>query len=205
MKIINKLLMGFLIPVMITACNPAMNRVADTTEAVQEAVVNTVMVDLDAVSKATGQTDVIESKMKVVNADLTLQLGDIVTSFNKQLADQKKKFGADISVEEQQKLQEMLIKANQLLAQKQTEANLKAQQHKQSLINAWRGQIQPIVKQIADKKGATVVLVQNTSVMWFDSAIDITAEVIAVLREKPVPDAEKSEKVKIPIGSGDVI
>ena len=205
MNKINKLLLGLIIPVMISACNPAMNRAENNVEAVAEAVVNTVVVDLNAVSKATGQADVIESKMKVVNADLTLQLGDIVTSFNKQLADQKKKFGVDISVEEQQKLQEMLIKANQLLAQKQTEANLKAQQHKEGLINAWRGKIQPIVKQIADKKGATVVLVQNASVMWFDSAIDITDEVIAVLREKPVSDAEKSEKVKLPIGSGDVI
>ena len=205
MNKINKLLLGLIIPVMISACNPAMNRAENNVEAVAEAVVNAVVVDLNAVSKATGQTDVIESKMKVVNADLTLQLGDIVTSFNKQLADQKKKFGVDINVEEQQKLQEMLIKANQLLAQKQTEANLKAQQHKESLINAWRGKIQPIVKQIADKKGATVVLVQNASVMWFDSAIDITDEVIAVLREKPVSDAEKSEKVKLPIGSGDVI
>ena len=155
--------------------------------------------------KRQGQDDVIENQMKAVNADLTLQLGEIVTGFNKQLADQKKKFGADINVDEQQKLQEMLIKANQLLAQKQTEANLKAQQHKEGLIKTWRDKIQPLVKSIAAKKGATVVLVQSSSVMWFDSEIDITGEVIAALREKPVSSSGKADKVKIPIGSGDVI
>jgi Skp family chaperone for outer membrane proteins len=205
MSMIKKLLFGFVVFVTVTGCNPAMNRVANDANPETEAVVNTVVVDLDVVSKASGQDDVIENQMKAVNADLTLQLGEIVTSFNKQLAEQKKKFGADISVDEQQKLQEMLIKANQLLAQKQTEANLKAQQHKEGLIKTWRDKIQPLVKSIAVKKGATVVLVQGSSVMWFDSEIDITGEVIAALRENPVSSSGKADKVKIPIGSGDVI
>ena len=202
---INKMILSFIIILAVTGCNPAMNRVANNVEAVAEATINTVIVDLDAISKATGQDDVIESAMKIVNADLTLQLGDIVTGFNKQLADQKKKFGADITVEEQQKLQEMLIKANQLLAQKQTEANLKAQQHKEGLIKVWRGKIQPIVKKIAEEKGATVVLIKSVSVMWFDAPIDITDEVIKALGEQPVTNAVKSGKVKIPMGSGDLI
>lgn len=204
MKLIKKLVFVFAV-VVVTGCNPAMNRVDNNVNVKAEPVVNTVVVDLVAVSKATGQDEIISEKMKAVNADLTLQLGDIVTSFNKQLADQKKGFGVDISVEEQQKLQEMLIKANQMLAQKQTEANIKAQQHKEGLIKKWRDKIQPLVKAIADKKHATVVLVQTASVMWFDSAIDITDEVIAMLREKPISNSDEKDKVKLPIGSGDVI
>ena len=80
---INKMILSFIIILAVTGCNPAMNRVANNVEAVAEATINTVIVDLDAISKATGQDDVIESAMKIVNADLTLQLGDIVTGFNK--------------------------------------------------------------------------------------------------------------------------
>lgn len=199
---INKILFGFVLTLVISACVPSMSRVGDNAYSDENA---TVIVDLEAVLKATGQDEIINNNMKAVNADLTLQLGDIVTNFNKQLARQKKKYGADITVDEQQKMQEMLIKANQLLSQKQIEANLKAKQHKEGLINVWRKKIQPLVRSIADKKGAKVVLVQSLSVMWFDSVIDITDEVIAALRKKPVKNNEKSSKVKIPIGSGDVI
>lgn len=198
----NKILFGFVLTFFISGCVPSMNRVENNTNSDAN---TTVIVDLEAVSKATGQEDIINNNMKAVNADLILQLGDIVTNFNKQLASQKKKYGADITVDEQQKMQEMLIKANQLLSQKQIEANLKAKEHKEGLINAWREKIQPLVKSIADKKGAKVVLVQSPSVMWFDSVIDITDEVIAALRKKPVKNSKKAGKVKIPIGSGDVI
>lgn len=199
MTMIKNILLGSIFFIAVTGCN-TMTEVADI-----EPVVSTVMVDLDAVSKATGREEIINAQMKAVNADLTLQLGEIVTNFNKQLADQKKSFGNDITVEEQQKLQEMLIKANQLLAQKQAEANLKAQQHKEGLIGAWRDKIKPFVKKIADKKGATVVLVQSASVMWFDAAIDITDEVIAALRENPISNTDKNDKINIPIEAGDVI
>ena len=199
MKMI-KMMVGLISIALISGCMQSMNKA--------DAPVNmnsTVMVDLNVVSKATGQDDIINNNMKAVNADLTLQLGEIVTSFNKQLADEKKKFGEKITVEEQQKLQEMLIKANQSLAQKQTEANTKAQQHKQGLINAWREKIQPIIKLIADSKKAKVVLVQSPSIMWFDSTIDITDEVIAALRKNPIKNFKGSGKVDVPIGSGDVI
>ena len=51
---INKLLFSFVVFVAVTGCNPAMNRVANDANPETEAVVNTVVVDLDAVSKASG-------------------------------------------------------------------------------------------------------------------------------------------------------
>ena len=202
MKNVTQYLFGLVFIALLSGCNLATNSVI---EDVGSKPVNAVVVDLDAVSKATGQDDILNNQMKAVNADLTLQLGNIVTDFNKQLANHKKKFGADISVDEQQKLQEMLIKANQLLAQKQAEANAKAKQHKEGLIKTWRDKIQPLVKEVAGKKGASVVLVQSAAVMWFDSTIDITDEVIAALRKKPVSNSGNGNKVEIPVGSGDVI
>ena len=106
----------------------------------------TAVVDLNAVSKATGQDDVINKEMEAVNANLTSQIEKITENLNKVLADQKEKFGKDISVEEQQQLQELLIKANQQLELKRNEANQKSAQHKQSLILAWRDLLQPIVQ-----------------------------------------------------------
>ena len=147
--------------------------------------------------------------MEVVNADLTRQLQELVVNLNKQLAEHKEKFGASITVEQQQQLQELLIKANQTLAQTQTLANTKSAEYKQGLITAWRNNIRPIVESLAKEKGASVVLVQGDSVMWYDSAIDITAEVISKLRANPVTD--KSDKTKEimkrlpPVNPNDVI
>lgn len=183
---------------------------------------NAVVVDLNAVSKATGQDEIISKEMEVVNANLTRQLQEITADLNKQLATHKENFGASITVGQQQQLQELLIKANQELELKQTEANQKSARYKESLILAWREKIQPVVQVVANKKGADVVLVQSPLLMWFDSAIDVTDEVMAELRANPVSesataeksikdekvvvdDNKKKEVTNLPLSSGDVI
>ena len=150
---------------------------------------NAVVVDLNAVSKATGYDDVINQEMKAVNENLTKQLQAITVDLNKQLATHKENFGKAISIEQQQQLQELLIKANQQLELKQVEANQKSAQHKESLVLAWREKLQPRVQAIANDKGANVVLVQSPLLMWFDTAIDITADVVADLRRNPLSQA----------------
>lgn len=155
---------------------------------------NAVIVDLNAVSKATGQDDVLNIEMEAVNANLTSQIQKITDNLNKVLAEQKEKFGKDITIEEQQQLQELLIKANQQLDLKRNEANQKSAQHKQNLVLTWKDKLQPVVQAIANEKGASVVLVQNPLLMWFDSSLDITAEVIAELRTNPLEDKAENEK-----------
>jgi len=183
-----KRLSGLAVVVILSACGQS----ADVATGNPESIA--VVVDLNAVSRATGQDDVINKEMEIVNANLSKQLQAITADLNKQLATHKENFGASITVEQQQQLQELLIKANQQLELKQTEANQKSAQHKESLILDWREKIQPVVKMIANKKGADVVLVQSPLLMWFDSAIDITDEVMAELRANPVSAHAVAEK-----------
>lgn len=181
MNIVRQFLVGVLFALALTGCYELDGKNSSNTS-----VTKTAVVDLNAVSKATGQDEVISKEMEIVNANLTSQIQTITDNLNKVLAEQKEKFGKDLTVEQQQQLQELLIKANQQLELKRNEANQKSAQHKQSLILSWRDQLQPIVQGIAEDKGASVVLVQNPLVMWFDTSLDITASVIAHLRVNPV-------------------
>ena len=190
MNIVRQVFSAVIIVLVLTGCYEVGNKFTAGS-----AVTKTAVVDLNAVSKATGHDEVISKEMEVVNANLTSQIQTITDNLNKVLAEQKEKFGKKITVEQQQQLQELLIKANQQLELKRNEANQKSAQHKQSLILTWRDQLQPIVQAIAEDNGASVVLVQNPLVMWFDTSLDITADVIAKLRANPletIADADMS-------------
>lgn len=190
MNIVRRVFVGLIITLALSSCYEL-----DGKNSNNATVTKTAVVDLNAVSKATGQDDAINKEMEIVNANLTSQIQTITDNLNKVLAEQKEKFGTKITVEQQQQLQELLIKANQQLELKRNEANQKSAQHKQSLILTWRDQLQPIVQAIAEDNGASVVLVQNPLVMWFDTSLDITADVIAKLRANPletIADADMS-------------
>lgn len=219
MNRIYSILFSLVLIIPLTACDDLSGKNEN-----QETGTNAVVVDLNAISKATGQDDIIAKKMDSVNASLSNQLQKITIDLNKQLAEHKERFGKSITVEQQQQLQELLIKANQQLELKQNEANLKSAQYKESLILAWREKVKPVVKTIADSKGAKVVLVQSPMVVWFDSTIDVTDEVMAELRANPIKadvvdgpvteakeesDTEKKsgdkKQVILPDSSGDLI
>lgn len=206
MIVIKNILLGFALLILLSGCN-------DTNEKLKTNVITskTAIIDLTTVLKATGQDDVITKQMEIVNADLKKQLEGIVVNLNKQLADQKEKFGKDITVEQQQQLQELLIKANQQLQKTETVANQKSLQHKEGLILAWRNKVQPMVKTIAKKHGADVVLIKSPTIVWFDLDIDITDEVIAEIRKNPIKEevsnkgSENKNTAPPQITSGDVI
>jgi Skp family chaperone for outer membrane proteins len=183
MKLIKLLLLNIFLIITMTGCD----RLGGGGVAV---------IDLTAVSKATGQDEVMIGQMEKATAELNVQLTEAAATLEKQLAEKKEKFGKKASQEQQQELQQFALNAGQQLKQNQAVAQQKAQQYKMGLILSWRQQIQPAVDEAARKHNAKVVLVASTSLMWFDASIDITSEVIAALRAQPikaaVPDTDVS-------------
>ena len=47
------------------------------------------------------------------------------------------------------------------------------------LIKQFREEVRPIAEQVAKDKGASVVLLTNDNVLWYDPTVDITDGVIA--------------------------
>ena len=153
---------------------------------------DTVILDLDAIAKATGQADIIKQQIDNANRDLNSQLNDISNALNEELAAEKKKIGNKPSKSEKQNLQQLTQQANQKMQQAKSLASQKSQQYQAALIQQLRQQVSPIAENIARQRGANVVLTANNSLMWFNPVVDITDEIIAEMRAQPT--AKKTEE-----------
>ena len=172
--------------VMLTACDQLPARGSSGGVAV---------VDLNAVAKAIGRDEAINARMESARVDLNQQLTQIAGDLEQQLKDEQEKVGAAPKPDEQQQLQEMAVRAQRQLAEKQQLAQQKATQFQLELVNEFRQQLAPVAEKVAKIRGADVVVVLDDSVLWFDSGVDITDEVIADLRANPLPPIQTSAGV----------
>jgi Skp family chaperone for outer membrane proteins len=161
---------------------------------------STVVVDLAAVAKATGQDLAMQKRMEDSRAELATQLQEIAADLEKDLNEQRDKLGDSPTETEQQELQQKISAAQQQYSQTQAAAQQQVQQFEAGVVLQYRESLQPIVRNIATARGASVVRLTDTSILWFDPKVDITAEVIAAIRaESPEPtiDVEPTEKVPV--------
>ena len=146
------------------------------------------VVDLGAVAKATGQDVEMEQQMVAARQDLTEQLNKMAADLESGLQAEQEKLGANASAEEQQQLQQKVSDAQQQYAQTQSQAQQRVQQYQANLVLDYRDSLQPVVQKIAGTRGATMVVVVDSSLLWTDPSVDITGEVIAALRAKAQVD-----------------
>jgi Skp family chaperone for outer membrane proteins len=148
----------------------------------------TLVVDLTAVAKATGQDVAMQKKMDDSRAELTAQLQEIAANLEKELNEQREKLGDSPTDAEQQELQQKITAAQQQYSQTQAAAQQQVQQFEAGVVLQYRESLQPILRDIATARGASVVRLADTAILWFDPAVDITAEVIAAVRaQTPEP------------------
>jgi len=154
-----------------------------------------VILDLDAIANATGQAANINQQMEKVNSELTAQLKTISTKLNEQLEAEKQKIGKKPKTKDKKKLQQLSMQANKKMQQAEALASRESQQYKAALIQELRKNIQPIAEEIARKRGADLVTVSSSSVIWFNPEIDITDEIIAEIRAQPLSRVKAKEDV----------
>lgn len=143
---------------------------------------DTVVLDLDAVANATGHAEEIRQRIEKADNELNTQLTQIAGQLEQQLADEKAKLGDSPTDEQQQKLNQMTVQANEQLQQVQQIARQQSQQNRLALVNEFRQKVKTVAEEIARNRNARVVLGITENVVWFDSVVDITDEVIAEFR-----------------------
>jgi Skp family chaperone for outer membrane proteins len=154
---------------------------------------STVVVDLAAVAKATGQDVAMQKQMEDGRNELTAQLQEVAANLEKELNEQRDNLGESPTDAEQQSLQQKITEAQQQYSQSQAAAQQQVQQFEAGLVLQYRESLQPIVREIAKAHGASVVRLTDTSLIWFDPEVDITAEVIAAVRaQAPTAAAESA-------------
>ena len=152
----------------------------------------TVVVDLAAVAKATGQDDAMQKEMDDGRQELSAQLQEIAADLEKELNEERDKLGESPTDAEQQNLQQKINEAQQKYSQTQAAAQQQVQQFEAGVVLRYRESMQPVVREIAKAHGASVVRLADSAVLWFAPEVDITAEVIAALRAQPLAETPAS-------------
>jgi len=151
------------------------------------------VLDVAAVAKATGQDVVLNSQAEAARKQLEDQLVQIAADLEKQLQAEQAKRGGAAAAAKEQSFQQLTAQARQQLAQTQLVAQQKAQEYQLELANQYRQSVQPVAEKIAKARGASVILVAGPTMLWFEPALDITAEVIGELRSSPPPPAAATD------------
>lgn len=160
---------------------------------------STVVVDLAAVAKATGQDVAMQKQMDDSRTELTTQLQETAANLEKDLNEQRDKLGDSPTEAEQQELQQKVTAAQQQYSQTQAAAQQQVQQFEAGLVLQYRESMQPIVQEIAAAHGASVVRLADAALLWFDPKVDITAEVIAAVRAQSPSPMLGSEPAEPPV------
>lgn len=167
------------------------------------------LIDIVRISQETGNTDRINNEITRTQSSLQQELNKLQDELQNRIAETQKKFGTESPTDEQRKeLTEIIGEVQQEYQQAQSEATKKLKQKQFDLVKAFREELAPIARQVANDRGMTVVLIHNEAfVMDYDPSTDITDAVIAKMpkvstdgtppaAESPAVEAPAAEEVK---------
>ncbi|MCK4704541.1 MAG: OmpH family outer membrane protein [Gammaproteobacteria bacterium] len=143
---------------------------------------STVIVDLNAVAKALGRDELMQKEIQEAEAKLKTQLEQIAKNIQEQVAVEKEKLGSKKSEENNAKLQQLALQAQQTFRKEQMAAEQQAAQLRKQLIVAFREEVKLVAEPVAIEQKADMVKLVSDDLLWFDASIDITGEVISRMR-----------------------
>lgn len=139
------------------------------------------VIDLDQVARALGRDDVIAQQINQATQQLSAQLTEVARTLQQELQDERGRYEV-VGDEAEKELQEKTAAANLRLQQTQQLAQQRAAEFRQAVINNFRAEVQPYASEAAKARGAKAVITVATPMIWFDSSVDITQDVIAKMR-----------------------
>ena len=143
------------------------------------------VVDLDKVAAETGRDRQLAQSLEMAQNSLNEKYAKTVEMAKKELNDKKKEFGDQITDDEKKKLSEFERNAVTNLTQFQNKVRANFEQYKQTQIGKFRADLKPITQEVAAKRGLSVVIPKNEGLLLsVDPGVDITDDVIKILREK---------------------
>lgn len=142
------------------------------------------VIDLAAVARALGREEEIVQKLEQAQQSLNAQLAQLGKDLQQQLQIEKEKRGDKPDEAEQKELETLTLQANLKLRQTRQLAQQKAELYRVQLLKAFRDEALTAAQQVAQERHATAVVAANSDLLWHAQNIDITDEVIGVLRAK---------------------
>lgn len=159
---------------------------------------NFLVVDIISVARALGRDENIQQKLQDANALLNDQLTQISTNLQQQLKDEQSRLDESKSQAGREKIDNLTLQTQLKLRQSQLLAKQKSDEFRSKLLLEFREEVLAAARDIAKARRVLSVQIANNDLLWYDPSIDITADVIKVLRaseskSKPSESAQKQE------------
>ena len=144
------------------------------------------VIDLNTVARRLGFDKQLTAAVQQRETSLNQQLATVKTSYEKQIAEQQRRFGAAPAPQQAQVLADMQKQAGVGLNQARQKAKQDLASHSTQLAEQFRDQVRPIAREIAREKGLSVIVTKNDSVLFdYDAAVDITDAVVQRIQTQP--------------------
>ena len=141
------------------------------------------VVDLNEVAKNLGSDIQIIAAVEERKENLNRQLRGAKTNYESQLRSTKNELGKELTAEQTQQLLKLKKQANQQLLQVAQQAKANLDQHRVQLTLEFKKEAKKVVEEVAEEKGLSLVVTKNDSVvLLYDDAVDITSEVTDRMR-----------------------
>jgi Skp family chaperone for outer membrane proteins len=186
--------------------NPHPNPVSQANTAGAAGALGTVaVIDLDAVARQIGRSEIMVASIKQREATLNQQLRGVQTSYQQQLRKKQEEFGDEATGDASQQLALLQRQVHHNLNQCRTQAQTDLNRHRLQLIAQFREEVKPLARQVAAEKGLSIVVTKNDAVVFtYTSAVDITDEVATrLIAQTPQNVSPPSEEVAQQPSAGD--
>lgn len=166
----------------------------------QSTSTQTLVVDPIPVAKSIGRDESMQKQLNSAIEQLNAQVRQHSSGLSTKVEQEKAKLGKNPSDASTEKFRELVATASESIQKTQLLARQKAADYRASLLDEFNAELRAAAADIAKQRGASNVLVVDDSLLWFDPAVDITADVIAKLRAKasadtaPSPATDASQK-----------
>jgi Skp family chaperone for outer membrane proteins len=151
-----------------------------------------VVINILAISEATGINEQIKQQMETVNQQISEELKVLSDELSKKIEDEKTRLGDSPSEEEGKMLKALQQQLFKQMMQAKSEGNGKLSKARAEISQSFMDGIMLVAEQVAHEQGASIILKAN-GVFWSEESVDITDEVIARMPGNNDSEAADSE------------
>ena len=150
---------------------------------------NVLLLDIGGAHNLLGRNDQLTEDMNKRKDAMEAKLSDLRAELEQNLADRRNEFGETPTREQQMELIQLRNEFTKRVSQETQQSRQSLEQSKRQVLLDFMLEVRPVASEIAARRGAQVVL-NSDRVVTFDAAVDITEEVVEVLKSKAQSTAE---------------
>jgi Skp family chaperone for outer membrane proteins len=151
------------------------------------------VVDLDSVAKAIGKDLAMSAEAEQKIAQLNQELAQLQSAMNRHLAGKRDELGEDLTDAQKRQLLVAKAKLESQYRDKKAIAERKFARYKQELVEQFREETKPILREVAARRGLSIVIPKNDALLLtVANEVDLTDDVVLEIRKLQPANAEES-------------